>query len=54
MKVEKELFTWYGKPNKELTREELLDVIVFLKKEIDRLKKDQLNPMDFLFKMRKK
>lgn len=33
MSNEEALFTWYGRPNTELSREELLEVIEFFIKE---------------------
>jgi len=39
---EKFLFTWHGKPNTELSRKELIEVIEHLSSDINRMRKEHI------------
>lgn len=46
-------FLWYGKPNTDLSREELLEIIQFQQKEIESMRSEHYRQMDMLCSLRK-
>lgn len=50
MDKEEIIFHWYGKPSNELSRQELLDVIVKQQKQVEAMREDFRKSLEFLTK----